>query len=72
MSFDFKKYIPTNFKFPKNPDEDFEKVTVNKNRYKELLKEHEQNPEKVSKERLEKFRARWMETEHLKTTQKNI
>ena len=63
MSFDFKKYIPTNFKFPKNPDEDFAKVTVNKNRYQELLKQHQENPEKVSKERLEKFRARWMENE---------
>ena len=37
MSFDFKKYIPTNFKFPKNPDETFKKVTVNKIRYKSYL-----------------------------------
>ena len=63
MTFDFKKYIPTQFKFPKKPNDSYEYMNVNQVRWKELLKQHKEDPAKVTKERLEKFRAKWMETE---------
>ena len=59
MVFDFRKYIPTSFKYPKGPDANFKRVNVNQARYKELLKEFKEG--KVNKLRIESFEQKWME-----------
>lgn len=61
MAFDFRKYIPTSFKYPKGPDANFKRVNVNQTRYKELLKEFKEG--KVDKLRIERFEQKWMEKE---------
>jgi len=61
MAFDFGKYVPNSFKYPKGPDATFKRVNVNQVRYKELLKEYEEG--KVNKLRIERFEQKWMEKE---------